>query len=1253
MSDSEGSIVSQTGKPAGFLDGGGEMGALMRAKDWAATPLGRPEQWSPSIKTAISICLNSYFPILLWLGPELRLVYNDAYIPFLGNAKHPGMLGEPGRAAWGEIWETIGPMHQRVQAGSATWVEHRQMFFSRQLPREEVYVTFGYSPILGPDLHSIDGVFCACYETTKEVIRERRLTTLGEFGARSLAKQSVDEAARNALDILARNPLDIAFAAIYLVDGDQTARLSGVINPSRDAQIFPALHDLNDSGPWPFGRVIETNDVVELADLQNQVGRLHSSIWQEPLQTGLLFPLNVVAEPHFVGVLIVGVSPRLVLDADYRTFFSLVAGHISTTISDARAFVVERRRADELAEIDRAKTVFFSNISHEFRTPLTLMLGPLEVMLAKAPGKLDEQTRSLATTAHHNCLRLLRLVNTLLSFSRTEAGRTRAKYGPADLAGLTAQLASSFAFACEQAGLQLDIDCTPLPEPVFVDPNMWEMIVFNLISNALKYTFTGGIGVEIRTAGGKAELRIVDSGVGIPEKDLPLILERFHRVEGQRSPFIEGSGIGLAVVAELTKLHGGSIAVESTEGQGTTFTIAVPFGTSHLPAERVSNTELNSSRPDWAATAFVAEAERWLNPNRGTGTSSTGDRPEAAQNARSARIIVADDNEDMRSYLTTLLSTQWEVEAVADGLEALAAARRVRPDLVLADVMMPLMNGHELVSALRADADLRSVPIIVLSARAGEGAVIEGLESGADDYLVKPFAAVELIARVKTHLILSRQRNEEIMVLNTLRRLSDRLIASSDLSVTLHELLDAVMEILSADFGDIQLLDQNSGTLSIEAHRNLPPEFLSYFRTVDASDTSACGIALREKRQVIIEDIESCADYAPHRQIAARTGFRAVISIPLCERGSGNPVGMLSAMFRQPFRRASSRALQIVGLYADQASDVIGIRLSEQRLRESEERFREFGNHSRDVLWILEEATSRLVYLSPAFSRVWGRVLTRSPMLVDLLAGIFSEDRKQVDDTLRGVRAGENIVEEHRIERPDGSVRWIHHTIFPIRSADGQIRRLGGIAQDVTRDDSSFVYLVNDADTTAPASQLRDAGYSVKTFASPRAFQKVAPALIPGCVVIDISRSGANQLGVLHDLKARRSIHPIIVAGNCHGDVGLAVAAMKAGAVDWLEVPYRPEALRASVAAALADLAANNEHDWKAGTARRRISALPSREKEVLDGLVAGRTNKEIAREMGISPRTVEIHRSHLMHRLGVETLPEAIMLAAAAGLRP
>jgi signal transduction histidine kinase len=420
-----------------------------------------------------------------------------------------------------------------------------------------------------------------------------------------------------------------------------------------------------------------------------------------------------------------------------------------------------REANDKLQGLDRAKTSFFSNVSHEFRTPLTLILGPIENAVTQPGGALagDE-----LLAVHRNAVRLLQLVNDLLDFARIAAGGVELAFAPTDLGPLTAGLAGAFQSMVEDVGLRLRVDCPPLPSPVYVDRPRWEKVVLNLISNAFKFTFQGEIGVALRWHGDHVELQVRDTGTGIPEHELPRVFERFHRVEGARGRSYEGSGIGLALVQEIAQLHAGSVDVESVESQGTTFTVSIPTGVGHLPPERIVSAPEGGSQP-----TSLTRLGTLLGASLGARGSKA--EPQApARHANEGRILLADDNADMRNYVLRLLEPYFEVRAVSDGKAALAAARSDPPDLVLSDVMMPEMDGGTLVAALRQDPITHTIPVVLLSARAGEEAVVAGLETGADDYLVKPFSARELLGRVRAHLAMARMRKEAE---NAMRELAD------------------------------------------------------------------------------------------------------------------------------------------------------------------------------------------------------------------------------------------------------------------------------------------------------------------------------------------------------------------------------------------------------------------------------------------------------------------------------------------------
>ncbi len=758
------------------LAGGGEMGRLMRELNWSATPVGPVDTWPQSLRTAVSICLASRFPIIIFWGPDLIQFYNDAYRPVLGTIKHPSSLGQHAQDCWPEVWDVIGPMLNDVLSnGASTWSENQLLLLERNGYPEECYFTFSYSPIRN-ETGDVGGVFCAVTETTGEVLGERRLKLLSALTSRSAEAKNTEDACRLTAEAIGSNAADLPFALIYLLDKDgKYAHLCGTAGLPAEIAASPQTVDLEDAfSPWPLVQVARTGEAEQVDGLVARFGTLSRAENPDfpPPNSALVLPVIRPGQESPYGLLVAGLNPWHQLNNNYRDFLELVAGQVATAVGKAGAYQEERERAEALAELDRAKTAFFSNVSHEFRTPLTLLLGPLEEILS-GTEPLSTDQRERLEMVRRNGLRLLKLVNTLLNFARIEAGRAQAVYEPTDLATFTADLASAFRSAIERAGLRLVVECPQLSEPVYVDREMWEKIVLNLLSNAFKFTFEGEIGLTLRVVDDHVELVVRDTGTGIPAEELSRIFERFHRVLSARARTHEGSGIGLALVQELVRLHGGTIQVTSTIGKGTTFTVTLPRGSTHLPPDRIGAPHTLTSTVG-GADLYVEEASRWLPeaPNEtseitpGWGheqsailaaTSYPKDEVSSNHAAPStAHILLVDDNADMRDYLKRLLSQYYTIEAVANGALALSIACERIPDLVLSDVMMPGLDGFELLRALRANPRTHSVPVILLSARAGEEASVEGLQAGANDYLMKPFSARELLARVKSRLEISQ-----------------------------------------------------------------------------------------------------------------------------------------------------------------------------------------------------------------------------------------------------------------------------------------------------------------------------------------------------------------------------------------------------------------------------------------------------------------------------------------------------------------
>jgi len=603
--------------------------------------------------------------------------------------------------------------------------------------------------------------------------------------------ENAEDACALTAEALVAGSRDIVCAFVYLVDED--GERTNLVACSGPLWVHDATIVLRQSAYCAQTEVIGDLD-------RHIVVRDRTSLSEVP-RTGVIVPAR---EPRGVmprAVVVVGLSEREgSLESDMHAFLDLVATHLGGRIGRLAVEARQRARSTALAARDRAKTDFVGTVSHEFRTPLTLVLGPIEDAIDD--DSLPKEHRARLALVRRNAQRLAKLADTLLDFSRVESGRVDAIFHEVDLADLTADLASAFRSAIERAGLRLVVALETIRTPVFVDRDMWEKIVLNLLSNALKFTFEGEIRLSLEERDGYVQLRVKDTGSGIPENEIGRVFERFHRVRGARARTHEGTGIGLALVNELVKIHGGDIAVSSVHEEGTEFTITLPTGSLHLPQSRVSRQQALARASAGVAT-YVEEALRWLpgadeRPISSLPPSSGALAGPAVQVAGRARILLADDNSDIRAYMTRLLGKHWDVSAVADGQAALEAARENRPDLIVTDVMMPRLDGFALLRAIREDPRLKTTPVILLTARAGQESTVEGFSAGADDYVLKPFSARELVARVRTHLELSRVRRQTEIEQETARTHAERLNRMKDefLATVSHELRTPLQAIL-------------------------------------------------------------------------------------------------------------------------------------------------------------------------------------------------------------------------------------------------------------------------------------------------------------------------------------------------------------------------------------------------------------------------------------------------------------------------
>lgn len=422
-------------------------------------------------------------------------------------------------------------------------------------------------------------------------------------------------------------------------------------------------------------------------------------------------------------------------------------------------------QAHKLKQLDHFKTRFFANISHEFRTPLTMILGPLQNALLGSYGPLDGGLRRQVEIMQRNALRLTRLINQLLDLSKLEAGKMQLRARPRQFGSFLEGIVFSCTAFAEQKGIALTAQVGQEPIELYFEPDKLEKVFFNLISNALKFTPAGGAVLVSATTdaptedfpAGSVTVQVSDTGAGIPAEHLNRIFDRFQQVDDANTRKHEGSGIGLSLAREMILLHHGTITVESEVGKGTTFHVTLPLGKAHLQHEEVILAEDNEEAADGALLELAAAYDFGDDHALLAPSGSDNDRP---------LILVVDDNADVREYIGSILAPSYRLAQARHGQEGLEQAQAQLPDLILSDVMMPVMDGHALCKAVKSEERLNHIPVILLTAKASHQDKLEGLEEGADDFLAKPFNAQELQARIR-NLLKLRSQEKELKVLNT------------------------------------------------------------------------------------------------------------------------------------------------------------------------------------------------------------------------------------------------------------------------------------------------------------------------------------------------------------------------------------------------------------------------------------------------------------------------------------------------------
>jgi signal transduction histidine kinase/DNA-binding response OmpR family regulator len=713
---------------------GAAMRAVYDAVDWSATPLGSRDTWPGVLRLLVDLCLDSEFPVQISWGPDLVILYNDAYIPLLGAEKHPWALGRPASEVGPHLWPASEEhLREVMRTGRAYHSDDQQLIINRHGYPEEAYFTFSLSAVRDTD-GTIVGLFNAITETTRHLLFERRLQALRRLGSVSItADDSLASTCQAALDVISRTRQSVPFAAVFLRDlATQTLeRIAGYGFDENAADTCELVQSAPTTGP-----------VLEVArhgssELVSGLRERYPGVF-DPGPLGPLTPDQAFVMPVILlgarqplGAVVLGVNCYLPADDTWTAFAVMAARQLGVMITDAVSYQNERKRQQALEELDRARTEFFQNATHELRAPLTMLLTPLQDILDEPGVVLSAATRDTVETSVRAGDRLQRVVDALLDISRTESAARLPHREDIDLVAATNVVVDEVRPAVE-GRLSLRLEMPDGPLRAYVDRTMWTTIVSNLVNNALKFTPEGDVTVILSGDDSHVVLTVADTGVGIPDEEQAKIFERFRR--GTSSDQQPGSGIGLALVADMTSAHGGSVEVDSVPGVGSRFVVRLP--------------RYNGSHADVELADSVAVSDIVEDP---------GNRP---------RLLIIEDEPDLRSYLTKLfVKDGYAVEAVGDAENAYAWLDNHAdnpPDMVISDVMLPGQSGLDLLALIRGDDRMTRTPVVVLTALADAESAVEAFAAGADDFVAKPFNSAELLARVRGHYQLNQLRDAAV-----------------------------------------------------------------------------------------------------------------------------------------------------------------------------------------------------------------------------------------------------------------------------------------------------------------------------------------------------------------------------------------------------------------------------------------------------------------------------------------------------------
>ena len=733
MTESSDAAQDPTAPPPtdGARDSAAAMRSVYRQVDWSATALGPQETWPALLRLVADLCLDSDSPVLIGWGPDLLMLYNEAYIPLLGAEKHPWALGRPASEVQPRLWPAEEErVHDIMQTGRPYHLDDQLLIIERRGYPEEAYFSFSISALRDAD-GTIVGVFTAISEPTWHVQYERRLQALRRLGTVSItADDSLTSTCRAALEVIAKTRTSVPFAAVFLRDlASQGPRRAAGYGFDEAAATSCELVELAPTS-GPVLQVLEHGGTELVSGLRERYPNVFAPgpLGSLTPDQAFVLPVIMLGARKPLGVLVLGVNPYLRPDDSYTAFAVMASRQLGVMVTDAVSYQGELKRQQALQELERARTEFFQNISHELRAPLTMLLMPLQDILVEPGVVLPAAARDTVETSVRAGDRLQRVVDALLDISRVESSALIPYREEIDLVSATLDVVEGFRPTAE-GRLNLRVDMPTDPLRAYVDRSMWTTIVGNLVNNALKFTADGEVAVILSGDDSHVLLTVADTGIGIRQDEQTAIFERFNR--GTAGDQHQGSGIGLALVADLTSAHGGTVEVDSEPGAGSRFIVRLP--------------RYNGSQVDlMAESAPTSDGEQ----------DTAGDRP---------RLLIIEDEPDLRTYLTRLFTKDgYAVEAVSDGENAHAWLENNAdnpPDMVITDVMLPGQSGLDLLAMIRNDDRLARLPVVVLTALADAESAVAAFAAGADDFVSKPFNSAELLARARAHYQMNQLRD--------------------------------------------------------------------------------------------------------------------------------------------------------------------------------------------------------------------------------------------------------------------------------------------------------------------------------------------------------------------------------------------------------------------------------------------------------------------------------------------------------------